>query len=263
MAEYGLEERVIGISMDGTGYGTDGNIWGSEFMIADTRHFERYTHFDYVPMPGGDAATDEPWRIAFSFLFRYFGESIDYDSLPVFRSAGKEALTIVKEMMVNNINCPLTSGAGRLFDAVSALAGLCTRSRFDSEAPMRLESAIETTTDLYYPYEIGKTVLFRETFLSLLSDLQVQDISLISAKFHNTIAQIILDVAERIRKEYSLNKVVLSGGVFQNKYLLERVLRKLRQSRFMAFTNHLVPANDGGISLGQLIVASKTAGLCV
>ncbi len=262
MAEYGLDDRVIGISMDGTGYGTDGNIWGSEFMIADTRHFERVAHFDYVPMPGGDAAADEPWRMAFSFLFKYFGDSIDYQSLPAFRPVNYEVLNIVREMIRKNINCPVTSGAGRLFDAVSALAGLCTVAGFDSEAPMRLESAIETTTDLSYPYNIDKTISFRETFLSILSDLEVQDISLISAKFHNTIAQVILDVAERIRKEYSLNKVVLSGGVFQNKYLLERTVRKLRQSRFMVFTNHLVPSNDGGISLGQLVVASKTPGLC-
>jgi hydrogenase maturation protein HypF len=262
MAEYGIEDKVIGISMDGTGYGTDGNIWGSEFMIADAGHFDRYIHFDYVPMPGGDAAADEPWRMAFSYLFKYFNDTIDYESLPVLRSVGQKNLTLVKEMIQKNINCPLTSGAGRLFDAVSALAGLCTVAGFDSEAPMRLESAIETATDLFYPYSIDGTVSFKETFRSLLSDLKVPDISLISAKFHNTIAQIILDVAERIRKEHSLNKVVLSGGVFQNRYLLERAIKKLRQNRFMVFTNHLVPANDGGISLGQLIVASKTPGLC-
>ncbi|MDP4224550.1 MAG: Sua5/YciO/YrdC/YwlC family protein, partial [Bacteroidota bacterium] len=263
MAEYGLEDRVIGISMDGTGYGSDGNIWGSEFMIADAGHFDRYTHFDYVPMPGGDAAAEEPWRMAFSYLFKYFNDTFDYESLPVFRSVGQKDLTLIREMIQKNINCPLTSGAGRLFDAVSALTGLCIKAGFDSEAPMRLESTADKATDLCYPFSIEKTVSFKETFRSLLSDLKVSDISLISAKFHNTIAQIILEVAERMKKEYSLNKVVLSGGVFQNKYLLEKAVRKLKQNRFMVFTNHLIPSNDGGISLGQLVVASKTYGLCV
>lgn len=263
MAEYGIDEEVIGICLDGTGYGDDGKIWGSEFMTADLCGYKRFMHFDYVPMPGGDKAVDEPWRMAYSFLYKYFGDSFDHRLLPAFQAVKEEKLIFVREMLTWNINSPLTSGAGRLFDAVSALLGLCAEETFDSEAPMRLESIINCETDEYYPFQMGKSITFKETFKALLEDFPMQNISLISAKFHNSIARIILQASERIRKETSLNKVVLSGGVFQNKYLLEKALYLLRRSGFEIFTNHLVPSNDGGISLGQLIIASKKRELCV
>ena len=263
MAENGLDEKVIGISMDGTGYGTDGNTWGGEFLIADAADFVRYAHFDYVPMPGGDRVVDEPWRMAFSYLFRYFGDTIDYYSLPVFRSVERHKLALVMEMMVENINCPLSSGAGRLFDAVSALLGICTVASFDSEAPMRLESAVKAGTDHYYPFAAGRTVVFEETFRAIMADMTHLDKSVIAARFHNTVARVILEVSEQMRNETSIEKVVLSGGVFQNKYLLEKTTKLLTQKMFMVYTNHQVPVNDGGISLGQLVAASKKSGLCV
>lgn len=263
MAENGLDEKLIGISMDGTGYGTDGQIWGSEFLIAGLDGFERYSHFDYVKMPGGDRASAEPWRMALSYLFSYFGDKIDYESMTPFKSLDREEIRLVREMLGKEINTPLTSGAGRLFDAVAALAGLCTKASFDSEAPMRLESAITCRTEQYYPFSCGKTVVFEETFKALLDDMKHQDVSYVSAKFHNTIAAVILETAEKIRDKYSLNKVALSGGVFQNRYLLERSVKILTKEGFIVFTNQLAPANDGGISLGQLAVASKIFGLCV
>jgi hydrogenase maturation protein HypF len=165
-------------------------------------------------------------------------------------------------MIQKGINCPLSSGAGRLFDAVSALLGICPVTSFDSEAPMRLESAINSETDHHYPFSTGGSVVFAETFKAIIADMQHSDVSLISAKFHNTVAQAILEVSESIRKETSLEKVVLSGGVFQNKYLLEKTIQKLTQKMFKVYTNHQVPVNDGGISLGQLVVASKKTGLC-
>jgi hydrogenase maturation protein HypF len=262
MAEHGLDEKVIGVSFDGTGFGTDGNTWGSEFLLADTRSFVRFTHFDYVPMPGGDRAVEEPWRMAFSYLFRYFGDAFDYDSIPVFRTIDPKKLNLVKEMIRSGVNSPLSSGAGRLFDAVSALVGLCSVTDFDSEAPMRLESAIETGSDLHYPFDLGTSVNFAETLKAILADLPQKKVPVISAKFHNTVARVILEVSEKIRKETSVDKVVLSGGVFQNNYLLEKTIHVLTQNRFNVFTNRKVPANDGGISLGQLVVASKTLGLC-
>ncbi|MBA4322746.1 MAG: carbamoyltransferase HypF, partial [Odoribacter sp.] len=263
LAENRLDEKVIGISLDGTGFGTDGNIWGSEFLIAGLSGFRRYTHFDYVPLPGGDKAVEEPWRIAFSYLFSYFGNDLDYSSLPFFKSVGNNKLSLVREMIINKINTPLSCGAGRIFDAVSAILGLCPAATFDSEAPMRLESVIDRKTDSYYPYELKETVQFSETFREILKDIETEDVPLISAKFHNTIARIIIEVSVKIRNETGINKVALSGGVFQNKYLLERSLRHLRQERFEVFTNSLVPANDGGISLGQLVIASKKLELCV
>jgi hydrogenase maturation protein HypF len=262
MAENCIDEEVIGISLDGTGLGTDGNIWGGEFFIADLRNFRRYTHFDYIPLPGGDKATDEPWRIAFSFLYKYMGNDFDFESLPAFRSIGKDQLTALKEMLDKNINTPLSSGAGRLFDAVAAITGLCTYSTFDSEAPMRLESVIREETDDFYSYSAGKPVLFDNTIKEIVRDIQLKPVSFISAKFHNTIARVILDVSRQIRIETSVNKVILAGGVFQNKYLLEKSLYLLGSDKFETFTNHLVPANDGGISLGQLVIASKTREKC-
>lgn len=263
MAEHGLDEDVIGISLDGTGYGTDDKIWGGEFLIAGLKDFVRFTHFDYVVMPGGDKVIREPWRMAFSYLYKYFGDNIDYRSLPLFSSIDNRKLSMVKEMIINDMNSPLTSGAGRLFDAVSALLGLCPVASFESEAPMRLESAIECETEEFYPFLADDTIKFAETFKSILAEMPGQNISLISAKFHNTISQVILEVSNRIRKETLLNKVILSGGVFQNKYLMEKTLQLLKRDRFDVFTNHQVPANDGGISLGQLLIASKTRCLCV
>lgn len=262
MAEYHIDEKVIGVSLDGTGFGTDGNIWGSEFLIADLREFTRYTYFDYIPMPGGEKAIEEPWRMAYSYLYRYFGDDINYTGIPFFKSINNYDLTLIKEMIIRKINSPLSSGAGRLFDAVSSLSGLCHKATFDSEAPMRLESVITGNMDGYYPFKIDKTVVFAETFKSVLEDLHQKTTSEISIKFHNTVAQVILEVSKKIREESSINKVVLSGGVFQNKYLLEKTLYLLNDNRFEVFTNHLVPANDGGISLGQLIIASKKTGLC-
>ncbi|MDP3001996.1 MAG: carbamoyltransferase HypF [Bacteroidales bacterium] len=257
MAEHGIDEDVIGISMDGTGLGSDGNIWGGEFLIADLKGFIRFTHFDYIPMPGGEKAIDEPWRMAFSYIYKYFGDSFDYKSVPLFNSIDSQKLLLVKEMVVKKMNSPITSGAGRLFDAVSAILGFCSAATFDSEAPMRLESAIDGETNDFYPFRAAKTIVFADTIKAILEDLPRQKISVISAKFHNTIAQVILEVSRQIRKDTSLNKVILSGGVFQNKYLLEKSSYLLTRNRFKVFTNHLVPANDGGISLGQLVIASK------
>jgi hydrogenase maturation protein HypF len=263
MAENQIDEKVIGVIMDGTGYGTDGNIWGSEFMVADLNEFTRYTHFDYIPMPGGDKAIEEPWRMALSFLYKYFGNSIDLKKTSAFQSVREKDIMLVKEMIDKRINTPLTSGAGRMFDAVSAILGLCSVSGFDSEAPMRLESVIASATKDHYPFETGERVVFAKMFKAIIDDLSKVDASLISVKFHNTIARAVLEVSERIRRETSLNKIVLSGGVFQNKYLFEKLTQLLIEKHFEIYTNHLVPANDGGISLGQLIIASKMKSLCV
>jgi hydrogenase maturation protein HypF len=263
MAENNLDEEVIGICLDGTGFGTDGYIWGGEFMTADLKNFTRISHFDYVPMPGGEKAVEEPWRMAYSYVFKYFGEGFDFESVSAFKLVNIEKLSLIKEMIVKKINSPLTSGAGRLFDAVSALLGLCQKASFDSEAALRLESVVENGISDYYPFGTEQTIVFKDTIKAILEDLPRQKVSVISAKFHNTIAQVILEVSNTIRKETNLNKVVLSGGVFQNKYLLEKSLYLLRNNRFKVFTNHQVPSNDGGISLGQIVIASKTRSLCV
>jgi len=263
MAEHRLIGKVIGVIMDGTGYGTDGNIWGSEFMIVTPADFERYTHFDYFMMPGGDIAADEPWRMALSCLLRYFGSDCDFSSIKLFRQVEGRKLETVRQMLLNGINTPLTCGAGRIFDAVSALLLLCTESSFDSEAPMRLESAASSDIDEYYPYSLNETVSLGPMFEQILNEIDHPDIPGIAARFHNTVAHIILDVCIRIRRETGLKRVVLSGGVFQNRYLLEKSLYLLSMNKFRVYTNHLVPANDGGVSLGQLLVAAERREKCV
>ncbi len=263
MAENSLDEPVIGISFDGTGYGTDGTIWGGEFFVAGLSDFTRYSYLDPVALPGGDTAVREPWRTAFSYLYKYFGSTFDFMSLPVFKQAGREKIELLAGMLEKNINSPLSSGAGRLFDAVSALLGLCTTETFDSEAPLRLESAILENTGEHYPYTAGSPVVFREMFISILDDIKTGNSSLVPVKFHNTLARAILDVAEKMSLETSVKKVVLSGGCFQNKYLLEKACNLLREKSFIVYTNNKVPPNDGGISLGQVVIASKRFKQCV
>ena len=263
MAEHGIDEEVIGVCLDGTGYGDDGKIWGSEFMVANLDRTIKDLCILIMFLCQAvikQLMNHGEWH---TLTFTVSWEIVlIIDCCLFFRQLNRKNLILVREMLTRNINSPLTSGAGRLFDAVSALLGLCSDETFDSEAPMRLESLIDCETDEYYPFQIGKEISFAETFKALLKDIPMQNISLISAKFHNTIARIILQASESIRKETSLNKVVLSGGVFQNKYLLEKALYLLRHSGFETFTNHLVPSNDGGISLGQLIIASKKRELC-
>ena len=263
MAEHKLDEKVIGISLDGTGYGTDGNIWGGEFLVADLNGFNRYAHFDYVPLPGSNKAVAEPWRVAFSYLFGYFRDSIDYNAISLFKTIDKDEITLVREMIEKKINSPLSSGAGRLFDAVAALAGPLAVSAFDSEPPMRLESAIMKGINSKYTVHADRVISFADMFGEILEDIRNSDNEIVSSKFHNTMAHLIVELSDMIRNESSLNKVVLSGGVFQNKYLLEKCTGLLRESGFKVFLNHQVPSNDGGISLGQMAVASKLTGICV
>jgi hydrogenase maturation protein HypF len=192
----------------------------------------------------------------------YFGNDYELSAVKLFRTIDEKKLAVVREMLVHGINSPLTCGAGRIFDAVSALLMLCTKTSFDSEAPMRLESAISGITDDFYPFTIGDTVCLRDTFQEIIRETGISDFSQIAAKFHNTIAQIILVVCKKIRKETGLNDVVMSGGVFQNRYLLEKSLYLLSMNKFTVYTNHLVPSNDGGISLGQLLTAAERRGAC-
>jgi len=257
MAERGLDEKVIGVSFDGAGYGDDGNIWGSEFLVCDLADYTRYKHFEYMKMPGGDAVTHEPWRMAVSYLYSIMGEGLTDLDLAFLRQVDGEQLKIVLQMLRDNLNSPLTSGAGRLFDAVAALLNICTKTQFHAEAPMKLESSISSETSDFYPFKIGRTIGFSETFIAILDDLKVGlTAGTISAKFHNTIIRIVESTVKEIHKETGLKKVVLSGGTFQNRYLLSKLEPVLRNSGFDVYTQSLVPSNDGGIALGQLVITA-------
>ncbi|MGA2824290.1 MAG: carbamoyltransferase HypF, partial [Bacteroidales bacterium] len=258
MAENGLDESVLGVAMDGTGYGTDGNTWGAEFLYCDLSDFTRDTHFEYVPLPGGDRGIEEPWRMAVSYLYKIFGEDMVHLEIPFLEKIEQEKIDFILKMIRSGINCPLVSSAGRLFDAVSAMLDLCLYSTFSSEAPMRLESIIEPGCSENYPFIFRETVNFELTFRGIEEDIK-QHINpgIISAKFHNTMISVIVKVIDEMKIHHSCNKVVLSGGTFQNRYLLEGTEKMLTGEGFEVYSHHLVPTNDGGISLGQLAVAAK------
>jgi hydrogenase maturation protein HypF len=258
MAEHHLDEKVIGVAMDGTGFGPDGNIWGSEFMVCDLNDFKRITHFEYIPLPGGDTATEEPWRIAVSWLYKVYGREFLHLKLPLLNQIDNDKIELIIKMIERGINCPLTSGAGRLFDAVASLIGIVQVASFQAEGPMRLESIVNEGIKESYQFIAGETIGFGETIRAIVYDvINNVDKVTIATKLHNTIILIIFDSVNAIRQMENINKVVLSGGVFQNKYLLTRTTEILQKNKFEVYSHASVPTNDGGIALGQLAVASK------
>ncbi len=258
MAEHNLDEDVIGVALDGTGLGTDGTIWGGEFFIANLNDFERYSHFDYIPLPGGDKVTKEPWRVGVSYLYQVYGKDFKDMNLPFLKDVHVDHLEIVMMAIDKKINCPQSSSAGRLFDAVSAITGICSVSHFHAEAPMRLEAAIIEDTDASYEFEVGESISFHKTIKGVVEDLTNKiDVSQIASKFHNTIINCIFAVAKKIREERKLNKVVMSGGSFQNAYILKKTEQLLERNGFEVYAHKKVPTNDAGIALGQLAIAAK------
>ena len=258
MAEHALDEKVIGVSFDGTGFGDDGHIWGGEFLVCDLARYERYTHFKYLPMPGGDLVTIEPWRMAVSYLYNVFGTSFLNFELPFLRDVEPERLRIVLQMLKKNIHTPLTSSCGRLFDAVSALTGICYHSKFHAEAPMRLENEVTPGIDQSYPFTFNGYIDFSETIRMITEDLLNRcPKGLIASKFHNTIMEVIKNVVKKISYETGLKKIVLSGGSFQNRYLVRNLEVNLLKAGYHVYTQQRIPANDGGIALGQLAIAAK------
>lgn len=260
MAEHRLDEKVIGISFDGTGLGTDGKIWGGEFLVCDLADFERSAHFEYMPMPGGDLVTKETWRMATAYLFRYYGaDYLKENFKSLFPEVDEKSLEAVLFMLKQNVNCPETSSAGRLFDAVSALTGLCTVASYHAEPPMRLEALADKDCEGFYPFSFENGIVsFKNTFKGILDDISKRaETGMISAKFHNTIIQVIMKVVSEISRKTGLNKVVLSGGTFQNKILLTWAEKELQAAGYEVYSHSMVPSNDGGIALGQLAIAAK------
>jgi hydrogenase maturation protein HypF len=258
MAEHGLDGNVIGVALDGTGYGSDGNTWGAEFLVCDLLDFRRITHFDYIPLPGGDMATEEPWRMAISYLYRLYGPSFFSLDLPFLKNTDPGKVDLLLKMIDRKINCPLVSSTGRLFDAVAAILNLSFVAKFPAEGPMRLESIIEQGIQGQYSYEKKNTILFDTAFHEIISDIRRgTKPGIISAKFHNTIISVIFDSVKEIREKEGIGKVVLSGGVFQNRYLLSGVEEILKKSGFKVYAHSVIPSNDGGIALGQLAIAAK------
>jgi hydrogenase maturation protein HypF len=258
MAEHHLDERVIGVAMDGTGYGEDGAIWGAEFMICDLSNYSRINHFEYLPQPGGDLAIEEPWRMAVSYLYKVFGRDFMKLELPFLKTIDSGKIETVIRMIDRKINCPLTSSAGRLFDAAASILGLCQLSSYQAQGPMLLESQVQKDNKESYPCNIGKTISFDPSIRCMVKEItQGATVATIATKFHNTLISVIFESANIARLKEGIDKVVLSGGVFQNKYLLEGTISILEKNNFKVYAHAVVPTNDGGIALGQLAVASK------
>lgn len=265
MAENGLRNKVIGVAFDGTGYGTDGNLWGAEFLIAGIDDFERAGQFKYIPLPGGETAIREPWRTAVSYILDAAGEKAGkyLEGIGFVNKYGKKKIEKLRTIIGLREFSPLSSGAGRLFDAVSAMVGQCDRNTFEGEAAIALESIVDETIDNDYPVEFrnenGYSIVdFSRTILGILEDvIHGKERKIVATRFHNAIAAAIVTVVKELSKQSGLTDVALSGGTFQNHYLLNRTERLLKSEGMHVFFNQKVPGNDAGISLGQAYIVRE------
>ena len=265
MAEHKQGGALIGLSFDGTGYGSDGAIWGGEILVAREHDFERAGHLSYVPMPGSAAAIKEPWRMAVSYLQNAYGSDFHNLGLAAITAIDTEKLTVIGDMISKGINSPLTSSLGRLFDGVAAICGIRQRVSFEGQAAMELEMlATQDTGSIYdYAWDSGDAyrILTGPIIRGVVDDvLKGKPMGEISSRFHRTLICLFTDLCVRIGKERGLNRVVLSGGVFQNSILLSGLTRALEETGFKVFSHQHVPTNDGGISLGQAVVAAAKVG---
>ena len=266
LVENNLTGPAIGVAFDGTGFGTDGNLWGGEFLVADWRRFDRVGHLEAVPMPGGTAAIKRPYRMALGYLYSLIGAHISLEGLPVFDSVDDQELAVIRHQVERGLNAPLTSGVGRLFDAVSAIIGIRGVVDYDAQAAIELEiRAAEVSGDGSYPFSVveeadGHVVKLAELLEAIVSDVKLGvSPSVIAAGFHRTVADLILQMCRLVSGETGLKTVALSGGVFQNRLLTCMTVDRLRLEGFKVVLQRIVPCNDGGISLGQAVVANFSA----
>ena len=263
---YQGEEPVIGISFDGVGFGEDGKIWGGEFLIADYQSSSRGGHLAYFPLPGGDLAIREPWRTAVSLL-DLAQISLDPDLSPIAYAQSlpeyipeTSTLSILERQLRTGTNAPLTSSMGRLFDGVASLLGICHKISYEGQAAIELEALADPDEAASYSLDISDDCIFQPgpMIVEILSDInQGCDIPTISARFHNTISELVLEMALKLKKINDLNQVALSGGVWQNMSLLRKSHSALQKAGFKIFIHKQVPANDGGLSLGQAVIGQR------
>lgn len=275
MADNQLEAPVLGISWDGTGYGLDGTIWGGEFLYLTSDSFERVAHLRTFRLPGGKKAVKQPCRIALGLLYELFGDEVfTMKHLAPIQAFSLQELAILKTMLGKNLNTPMTSSIGRLFDAIASIVGIRQKASFEGQAAMELEFALEgIITDQTYPLEIQDrdeensqlslplSINFAPILLAILEDINGNvPLGVIAAKFHNTLVETIITVANILNTRGLIpnKQVVLTGGCFQNKYLTEQAIKGLQKANFIPYWHKTIPPNDGGIALGQLIAALRT-----
>jgi hydrogenase maturation protein HypF len=263
LAEHGLDGPALAVTFDGTGFGEEGRIWGGEILLADRSGYRREAHLLEVPMPGGDSAVREPFRMALSYLYSLYGLEL-FDRVPEFaRRHPREKTDIILSMIDKGINTFMTSSAGRLFDAVSSLLNIRDRVSFEGQAAMELEYLAGDGELGHYPFDMdssGEPVVINTLPVveAVVSELAAgADPQLISTRFHQTLAVIIREVLINLKRRSGIGLVVLSGGVFQNSNLLERTVRILQKEKFEVYWHEKVPTNDGGLSLGQAVVAHE------
>jgi hydrogenase maturation protein HypF len=262
------DERVIGVALDGTGYGTDGAVWGGEFFEGSLESgFERRGHLEYAPLPGGSAAIRQPWRMALAQLVSIYGEDEAAElPLAVVRQAGERNTRLITRLIEHGLNTPPTSSAGRLFDAVAALVGVpgTERTTYEGQAAVELELAAEEPANRGYPFRLrahndGWVVETHGIIRGVVDDLLYgRRTGEISSRFHSTMAEVVAAGCERTREAGGPATVALSGGTFQNMLLLDQTIKLLEEKEFMVHKHKRVPANDGGIALGQAVLADRT-----
>ena len=253
MVEHHLYKPVIGVIFDGTGIGTDDKIWGGEFFVGTRENFNRVGHFKYVTVQGGDQAIREPWRIAVSYL-----HSIHYETGNILKGIDIKNIIILRQALDKQLNCYETSSVGRLFDCVAAILNVRHCITYDAQAAIELESIIDPEVEedySYYIYEENGIYLidYKSILFGILKDIEnALAPASISAKFHNTLGNVTIDMVCRISERYGLKTTVLSGGVFENNHLLTNVLKGLKEKEIVVYYNQQIPTNDSGISVGQL-----------
>ncbi|MCX6000129.1 MAG: carbamoyltransferase HypF, partial [Chloroflexi bacterium] len=293
LVDNGVDEDAIGVVFDGSGYGSDGAIWGGEFLVGGLRAFKRVGHLEYVRMPGGAAAIKKPYRMALSYLHTFCRQvqekealtgriaspppaansntfdSLDLKYLPLFAEVDPAEIMAVGRQLELGFNSPLTSSAGRLFDAVSALAGVRGTIDYEAQAAIELEMVAPDEVSVAemkpYPFLIAveegcRVVKLGQLVRAVLADVgSRKGAALVSARFHRTVADVIVEMCQAIARETGIKVVVLTGGVFQNRLLFGLVTRSLGKHGFRVLSHRLVPCNDGGISLGQAVIAHFVA----
>lgn len=258
MAENGLDRKVIGVVCDGTGYGADGCIWGFEIMAGDYTGFERKYHLAYLPVPGGDGAIRNTWRMAVACLSHYLGRDGLELALELFPGREREIM-LTARMAEQGFNSPPASSCGRLFDAVSAMLGVCLESTYEGQAAVELSHLAEPAVSGRFPYIFSGGVIDPGPMIEAIAQgvKKGVDRTAAASMFHNTVVSMIVESVNRTALETGLGEVVLSGGSFQNPILFQGVSRGLRERGYLVYFHRQVPANDGGISLGQAMVATR------